>query len=52
MVAQATNDSRLADSTMSRIREIDPSPADSSAMEHAKMIDLHSRVQPATPPEK
>lgn len=52
MVAQATNDSRLADSTMARIREIDPSSADSSAMEHAKMIDLHSREGTTTPPEK
>jgi len=52
MVAQATNDSRLADSTMARIRELDPSATDSSAMEHADMIDLHSRVRTATPPEK
>lgn len=52
MVAQATNDSRLADSTMARIRAIDPSSADSSALEHAEMVESHSRVRPAPQPEK
>ncbi|MGK2935827.1 MAG: hypothetical protein ACSLFE_11390 [Gemmatimonadaceae bacterium] len=52
MVAQATNDSRLADSTMARIRKIDPLSADSSALEHAEMIDLHARVRTTPPPEK
>lgn len=52
MVAQATNDSRLADSTTARIRAIDPSSADSSALEHAEMVESHSRVQTTPPPEK
>ena len=52
MVAQATNDSRLADSTMARIRAIDPASADSSALEHAEMVESHSRVLTTPPPEK
>ena len=52
MVAQATSDSRLADSTMARIRAIDPSSADSSALEHAEMVESHSRVLTTPPPEK
>ena len=52
MVAQATNDSRLTDSTMARIRAIDPSSADASALEHAEMVESHSRVRPTPQPEK
>lgn len=50
MVGEATKNSRLADSARARIRELNPSAADSSAtMGHAEMIDLHSRVRPTAP---
>lgn len=53
MVAEATKNSRLADSTLARLRELQPGAADSlTTMGHAEMIDLHSRVggSAASPP--
>jgi hypothetical protein len=49
LVGEATNSSRLADSARARIRELNPSLADSSARGHAEMIDRHSRAMTATP---
>lgn len=49
MVGEATGNSRLADSARARIRELNPSLADSTAKGHAEMIDRHSRVT-TTPP--
>lgn len=50
MVAEATNDSQLAETTMVRIRQLNPSAADTSVVpDHSQLIDVHSRVR-ATPP--
>jgi hypothetical protein len=45
MVADVTGDSKLAQSTLPRIRKLDPSMADSSTITaHSKMIKAHPRV--------
>lgn len=49
MVGEATKNSRLADSARARIRELNPSLADSSARGHAEMIDRHPRATTTTP---
>lgn len=50
MVAEVKKDSKLVESTLSRIRELDPSAVDSTATPgHAEIIDLHSRVRPNPP---
>jgi len=49
MVGQATNNTRLADSARARIRELNPSLADSTARGHEQMIDRHSAIS-TTPP--
>lgn len=51
MVADVTKDTKLADATLPRIRKLDPSMADSSAvMSHSKLMDAHPRgaVPPST----
>lgn len=53
MVAQATADSVLAESTMARIRELNPAAADTSIVPgHSEMIDLHSRMRTAPAPSQ
>ena len=49
MVGEATGNSQLADSARARIRELNPSLADSSTRGHAEMIDRHSRITTTTP---
>ena len=49
MVGEATRNSRLADSARARIRELNPSLADSTSRGHAELIDQHSRIT-TTPP--
>jgi len=52
MVTDVTKDARLADSTRSRMRALDPAAADSSAaMSHAEIVHVHShtRKAPAVP---
>lgn len=50
MVAEVQKDSGLAESTLSRIRQIDPMAVDSTATTgHAEIIDMHSRVRPNPP---
>ena len=49
MVGQATNNTRLADSARARIRELNPSLADSTGRGHEQMIDRHSAIS-TTPP--
>jgi hypothetical protein len=50
MVTDVTKDAKLADSTRSRMRELDPASADSSAaMSHAQIVHGHSHA-PKTPP--
>ncbi len=45
MVTDVTRNARLADSTLSRMREINPAAADSSAaMSHAEILEAHSRT--------
>jgi hypothetical protein len=51
MVAEVTKNAQLADSTLARMRELNPAAADSSAaMSHAEMLDAHSRARKASPP--
>jgi hypothetical protein len=53
MVAEATNDSSLAATTMARVRELNPSAADTAGVpEHSEMIDLHSRMRTVPPPKQ
>ncbi|CAN5335370.1 hypothetical protein BH23GEM2_BH23GEM2_06400 [soil metagenome] len=52
MVAEATSDSQLAETTMSRIRQLNPSVADTSVVpDHSQLVDLHSRVRATPPPQ-
>jgi hypothetical protein len=51
MVTDVTKNAKLADSTLSRIRELNPAAADSAAaMSHAEILDAHSRARKAPPP--
>ena len=51
MVTDVTKNARLADSTLARMRELNPAAADSSAaMSHAEILEGHSRVKKAPPP--
>ncbi len=53
MVAEATNNSKLADSVRTVMRSLNPAAADSStAAGHADIVDRHPRAQPpsAVPP--
>jgi hypothetical protein len=53
MVAEATNDSALAERTMERVRELNPAAADISAVPaHSDMMDLHSRMRANPAPSK
>jgi hypothetical protein len=55
MVTDVRKDARLADSTLSRIRELNPEAADSSvAMPHAAIVGAHSHIRktPPLPPTK
>ena len=55
MVNDVTRDAKLADSTLSRMRELSPAAADSSAaMTHGEILEAHSRARkaPAPPPKK
>ena len=51
MVTDVTKNAKLADSTLSRMRELNPAAADSSAaMSHAEILEAHSRAKKAPPP--
>lgn len=51
MVADVTKNAKLADSTLPRMRELNPAAADSSAaMSHAEILDIHSRAKKVPPP--
>ncbi len=51
MVTDVTKNAKLADSTLSRMRELNPAAADSAAaMSHAEILDAHSRARKAPPP--
>ena len=51
MVTDVTKNAKLADSTLARMRKLNPAAADSSAaMSHAEILDAHSRVKKASPP--
>jgi len=51
MVTDVTKNVRLADSTVARIRKLNPAAADSSAaMTHAEILEAHSRTRKAPPP--
>jgi len=51
MVTDVTKNARLADSTLARIRELNPAAADSSgAMSHAEILKAHSRARKGPPP--
>lgn len=53
MVAEATNNTQLRDSTLARIRVLDPTVADSTAVTgHSQMMDMHERVQQQPPPTR
>lgn len=41
MVADATNDSKLAEATLPRIRKLDPTYSDSAAKSHSKVMKAH-----------
>lgn len=48
MVTDVTKNAKLADSTLSRMRELNPAAADSSAaMSHAEILEAHSRAKKA-----
>ena len=50
MVADVTKNSKLAETTLPRIRKIDPSAADSSIlMPHSKVIESHPKTPPPDP---
>ena len=48
MVADVTKNARLADSTLTRMRALNPHVADS--MSQAEILDIHSGMKKATPP--
>jgi hypothetical protein len=51
MVTDVTKNARLTDSTLARMRALNPAAADSSAaMSHAEILDAHSRAKKAPPP--
>jgi hypothetical protein len=51
MVTEVTKNRKLADSTLARMRELNPAAADSSAaMTHAEILEAHSRARKAPPP--
>ena len=51
MVTDVTKNAKLADSTLARMRKLNPAVADSSAaMSHAEILDAHSRAKRASPP--
>ena len=51
MVTDVTKNEKLADSTLSRMRELNPVAADSSAgMTHAEILEAHSRARKPPPP--
>jgi len=51
MVADVTKNAKLADSTLARVRALNPGAADSSAaMSQAEILDIHSGMKKATPP--
>jgi hypothetical protein len=51
MVTDVTKNAQLADSTLARMRELNPAAADSSAaMSHAEILDAHNRAKKAPPP--
>jgi hypothetical protein len=51
MVTDVTKNAKLADSTRSRMRELNPAAADSSAAKsHAEILEAHSRARKAPPP--
>ncbi len=51
MVADVTKNAKLADSTLARMRALNPHVADSSAaMTQAEILDIHSGMKKATPP--
>lgn len=51
MVTDVTKNAKLADSTLSRIREMNPAAADSAAaMSHAEILKAHSRARKVPPP--
>ncbi len=55
MVTEVTKNAKLADSTLSRMRELNPGAADSSAAKsHAEILDAHARAKkaPALPAKK
>jgi hypothetical protein len=50
MVTDVTKNAKLADSTLLRMRELNPAAADSSAaMSHAEIVGVHSRTKKAPP---
>jgi hypothetical protein len=50
MVTNVTKNVKLADSTLSRMRELNPAATDSAAaMSHSEMVDVHSRTRKAAP---
>jgi hypothetical protein len=49
MVTDVTKDKKLADSTRSRMRELDPTADSSAAMSHAEIVHVHSHARNAPP---
>ena len=49
MVADVTKNTKLADSTLARMRALNPTAADSS-MSQAEILDIHSGAKKAAPP--
>jgi hypothetical protein len=49
MVADITQNTKLADETRPRIRKLDPTYADSAAESHSKIIKSHPPTKPVTP---
>ena len=49
MVADITNNAKLADETRPRIKKLDPTYADSAAESHSKIIRAHPPTTPVTP---
>ena len=49
MVADMTENTKLAAETRPRIKKLDPSYADSAAESHSKIIKSHPPTKPATP---
>jgi Flp pilus assembly protein TadD len=51
MVADVTKNAKLADSTLARLRALNPAAADSSAaMSQAEILAIHSGTRKAPPP--